>query len=66
MISEIEYGEKKFVENVDSFATLQDVKILSKKKILKTYKVTVSYIKISEEETELKRAIINRIIRKRR
>lgn len=43
---------------------VQDRKSTSAQKTEKTYKVTVTYIQLSDEEAKIKRAIIESIMRK--
>jgi hypothetical protein len=55
---------KKNIEHPDCGVTVRDRKVLLSKKTEKTYKVTVTYIQITDEEAKIKRAIIESILKK--
>ena|GEM_PF-2941569 len=57
--------EKKIkIQHPDSNKSTQGRKVSLSKKITKTYKVTVTYIQLTDEEAKMKRAIIESIIKK--
>ena len=56
--------KKTKVEHPECKRISKDRKVVLSKKAEKTYKVTVTYIQISDEEARVKRSIIESIIKK--
>lgn len=56
--------EKISVEHSECEITVRKKKVLPSKKPEKIYKVTITYIHVTDEEAKIKRAIIESIIRK--
>jgi len=52
------------IDPPECITSVQDRKVLPSEKTEKTYKVTVTYIQLTDEEVKIKRAIIESIIKK--
>jgi len=52
------------IEHTDCKIVKKDKKVVLSKKTEKTYRVTVTYVQISDDEARMKRSIIENIIKK--
>jgi hypothetical protein len=64
VMKELVFYEKINVKLSDEPAIVQDVKLLHNKKVKKTYKVTVIYTMVPEQEAKLKRATVESLIKR--